>query len=149
MNLVAQRVSSASVVVNKKVVGKVGRGLMILLGVSKDATEEGLVLLADKMLNLRIFENDKGKFDYSIKDIEGEILVISQFTLCADYKKGRRPNFSSASPPEVAKNMYVKFIEYLRIQGIRVESGVFGEHMEVSLINDGPVTMVMSESDLK
>src|SRR5690554_5602980 len=117
---------------------------MVLLDVGQEDQEQDVIFLADKLANLRIFSDDNGRLNLSVLDIDGEVLVVSQFTLYGDCRKGRRPSFSSAAPPELAKELYERFVDRLRSHGLKVETGVFQAHMEVSLINDGPVTLLMS-----
>ncbi len=149
MRAVIQRVNSSYVKVDGKVVGEIGKGLNILLGVKKGDTEEDLRKLAKKIVNLRIFENEEGKFHYSLLDIGGGALVISQFTLYANVKKGKRPSFEMAEKPERAKKLYETFIEELKVLGVdKVESGVFGAMMEVFIDNWGPVTVMVDSEDL-
>ncbi len=148
MRAVVQRVKKASVVVDGKIVGKIGKGILILLGVGKEDTEEDIRWLADKVSNLRIFEDDEGKMNKSVKDVGGKILVVSQFTLYGDCRKGRRPSFTQAAPPEKGRFFYEKFIEDLKKEGIEVESGIFGAKMEVHLINDGPVTILLDSKKI-
>ncbi len=149
MRAVIQRVNSSSVKVEGKVVGSIGRGLNILLGVGKGDTEEDIKKLVRKIVNLRIFENEEGKFHHSLLDIEGEALVISQFTLYANVKKGKRPSFEEAESPQRAKELYERFIEELKSSGVKkVESGVFGAMMEVFIENWGPVTVVIDTREL-
>ena len=143
MKAVIQRVKCADVNVDGKTVGKIDKGYMILLGVVEGDTEECAELLAAKVAKLRVFEDDNGKMNLSINDVGGEALVVSQFTLCADCKKGNRPSFASSAKPEIANELYVKFSQLLRENGIsKVENGIFGADMKVSLINDGPVTII-------
>ena len=149
MKAVLQRVSSAHVDVGGKTVGKCENGLMILLGVAKGDTEEDADLLAKKICNLRIFRDENDKMNLSVKDIDGEALVISQFTLMANYKHGNRPDFFESASPDEANRIYEYFVSLLSNQLRRVEKGVFGAHMEVSLVNDGPVTIVMDSEILK
>lgn len=143
MKVVIQRVKKASVEVEKEVVGEITQGLLLLVGITHDDTEEDLAFLADKIVHLRIFEDNEGKMNLSLLDIGGEILSVSQFTLYGDCKKGRRPNFMNAAKPEIAKPLYERFNELLREKGVKVETGIFGAMMEVSLINDGPVTLIL------
>jgi D-tyrosyl-tRNA(Tyr) deacylase len=143
MRAVVQRVSSASVRVDGETVGACGRGLLVLVGAGHDDTVETAVRLAAKVARLRIFENDEGRFDYSLLDTGGQALVVSQFTLLADTAKGNRPSFTAAAAPERAEPLVESFVEALRAEGVRVETGVFGARMEVELENDGPVTIVM------
>ena len=138
-----QRVSSASVRVDGETVGSCGNGLLVLLGVARDDTTDTAARLAGKIARLRIFENDDGRFDRSLLDIGDEALVVSQFTLLADTRKGTRPSFTDAAAPEVAEPLVERFCDALRDLGIGVETGVFGARMEVSLVNDGPVTVVV------
>jgi D-aminoacyl-tRNA deacylase len=140
---VVQRVSEASVSVDGEVVGACGAGLAILLGIA--AGDDGLAAerLAGKIARLRIFENEDGRFDRSLLDVGGEALVVSQFTLIADTRKGNRPSFTEAAPPEAAEPLYASFCAALEREGVRVGRGVFGARMEVSLVNDGPVTIVL------
>jgi D-tyrosyl-tRNA(Tyr) deacylase len=142
---VVQRVSSARVVVAGKAVGEIGAGLCALLGVARDDDEKDAERLAARIARLRVFENEKGRFDRSLLDVGGEALVVSQFTLIADSRrqKGARPDFSAAAQPEVAEPRIEWFCEALRAHGVHVETGVFGAYMEVELVNDGPVTIVL------
>ena len=149
MRAVLQRVNSSRVEVNGKVVGSIGKGLNILLGVKKGDTYEDLKKLAKKAVNLRIFENEEGKFHFSLLDVKGEALVVSQFTLYANTKKGKRPSFEEAEEPARAKELYEAFIEELKALGVpKVESGIFGAMMEVYIQNWGPVTLVLDSEKL-
>lgn len=139
MKAVVQRVARASVTPG----GSIGAGLAILLGIADGDTEDAVVRLAEKIARLRIFANDDGKFDRSLLDTGGAALVVSQFTLIADTAKGNRPSFSGAARPEVAEPLYERFVETLRAVGVEVATGVFGAHMQVELVNDGPVTIVL------
>ena len=142
MKAVIQRVIESSVSVGGEVAGASGRGYMILVGVMKGDTEEQARLLAKKTASLRVFEDENGKMNLSVLDVGGDILAISQFTLCADYKKGNRPSFTDSEEPEKAKALYDLYCEELKANGVkRVEKGVFGADMQVSLTNDGPVTI--------
>jgi D-tyrosyl-tRNA(Tyr) deacylase len=143
MRAVIQRVKSAEVCVDGRVTGKIGKGLLVLLGVGKGDSENDLSFLASKIPELRIFEDGSGKFNLSLKEIGGEVLVVSQFTLYGDCRKGRRPSFTEAEDPPLAKNFYEQFISKLRGQGISVQTGEFQAKMEVHLINDGPVTLLL------
>lgn len=143
MRAVVQRVSRASVTVDQKVCGAIGKGFLVLLGVGDQDSEEDLFYLEKKVAELRVFEDHEGKMNRSILEEGGEILVISQFTLYGDARKGRRPSYSHAARPEIAKSLYLKFCEALRARGIKVEEGVFQEHMDVELVNDGPVTILI------
>lgn len=141
MRAVLQRVSRASVDVAGERVGEIGRGLLVLLGVGQDDTEATAAQLVDKVARLRIFEDEAGKMNLSLLDIKGEALVVSQFTLFADTRKGRRPSFVQAAPLERANALYTCFSEQLRALGVQVANGRFQAHMDVSLVNDGPVTI--------
>ena len=144
MRAVVQRVLSSSVTVNGETVGAVGKGFMVLLGVCEGDTEKEAELLASKVAKLRVFEDENEKMNLSALDVDGEILCVSQFTLCADVKKGNRPSFTSSAAPDVANSLYEYFCECLRKEGIRkVEKGIFGADMKVSLVNDGPVTIIL------
>jgi D-aminoacyl-tRNA deacylase len=143
MRAVLQRVSESSVTVDGEVVGQIGPGLMVLLGVEDADTEADADWMADKIPALRIFNDNEGKFNRSLIDVSGAILVISQFTLHGDCRKGRRPSFVKAARPDLAIPLYERVIEALRTKGIHVETGVFGAHMDVHLINDGPVTLIV------
>ncbi len=143
MKALLQRVSKASVAVGGEVIGKIDRGVVVFLGVGRGDEEADARYLARRIANLRIFPDEAGKFNLSAQDIGGEILVISQFTLLADAKKGHRPSFTQAAPPEEAEPLFHKFIAYLRGTGLKAESGIFGEHMVVEIINDGPVTIIL------
>jgi D-tyrosyl-tRNA(Tyr) deacylase len=143
MRAVVQRVSTAQVLVDGEVVGEVGRGLCVLLGVAAEDDEAVAERLAGKVARLRIFENDEGKFDRSVLDVHGGVLVVSQFTLIADTAKGNRPSFTAAAPPEQAERLYEGFCETLAGHGIEVTQGRFGARMSIELANDGPVTIVL------
>ena len=143
MRALIQRVTSASVKVDEKIVGKIGKGFLIFLGVYEEDTEEKIEKLTKKIVNLRIFNDENNKMNLSIKEIKGEILLISQFTLCADTRKGNRPSFVSAKNPKDANVIYEKTIESIRNEGIIVEKGIFGADMKVELLNDGPVTILL------
>lgn len=144
MRVVLQRVERASVEVDGQTVGTIGAGLMVLLGVAKGDTHAHADYLADKILNLRIFSDEEGKMNRSVIDSGGGILAVSQFTLYGDCRKGRRPSFDEAAPPELARPLYEYFVERLRCGGLRVETGMFQASMKVSLVNDGPVTFVLT-----
>ena len=144
MRAVVQRVLRARVVVGGQTVGAIGPGLCVLLGVAAGDSSGDAERLAAKIARLRIFENDAGKFDLSLLDIGGEALVVSQFTLIADTAKGNRPSFAAAAPPEEAEPLYEAFCASLRALGAGVQTGVFGARMQVELLNDGPVTLVLS-----
>jgi len=149
MKAVIQRVAHASVVVDGKTVGSCGTGYMVLLGVAEGDTEQDAELLCKKIVNLRIFTDENGKMNRSIKDIDGEMLVISQFTLMANYRHGNRPDFMASAKPDEANRLYEYFMALAKKEIRRVEAGEFGAHMEVSLLNDGPVTIVMDSEVLK
>jgi len=143
VRLVIQRVSEASVTVDGQTVGRIGAGLCILLGVGKDDNPEKAAALTNKVKNLRIFEDELGKMNRSVADIKGANLVVSQFTLYADCRKGNRPSFTDAAPPALAQELYLDFANRLRAAGLRVATGRFQAQMKVSLVNDGPVTLVL------
>lgn len=138
-----QRVSRAEVRADARLSGEIGHGLVILLGVARGDGEAEAARLAGKVARLRVFGNDEGRFDRSVLDVGGWALVVSQFTLIADTAKGNRPSFTDAAPPEEAEPLYERFCAALRAAGVRVETGVFGAHMELELVNDGPVTIVL------
>lgn len=148
MKAVIQRVTDASVTVDGEVKGSIGKGFLILLGVVQGDTSAQAEVLASKIAKLRVFEDDGGKMNLSLLDIAGEALVVSQFTLCADCKKGNRPSFTPSAPPDIANELYLEFSDKLKNNGIqKVENGVFGADMKVSLLNDGPVTIIL-DTDL-
>lgn len=136
-----QRVRNASVTVDQKVIGEIGHGLLALVCAEKGDTEENCEKLAKKVIAYRIFEDDAGKMNKSLSDIQGEILVVSQFTLAADTAKGLRPSFTPAADPQTGKKLYEDFVEKVRASGLKVQMGSFGAYMQVSLVNDGPVTI--------
>ena len=148
MRAVLQRVTNAEVKVDGEIIGSIGKGILIFLGVSDDDTEKDLQYIADKMINLRIFEDENGKMNLSVHDIQGEILIVSQFTLYGDCRKGRRPSFDKAGKPDFANEMYEKFIKYCSDSGLKTEHGEFGADMKVSLLNDGPVTIMLDSTKL-
>ena len=147
MKAVIQRVFAASVTVNGKEVGSIDLGLLVLLGVAKEDVSADLDYLVKKTIGLRIFKDENANMNLSIKDVGGEALVVSQFTLCADTKKGRRPSFINAAPPKIAESIYQQYCEKLREENISVQMGQFGAMMEVKLINDGPVTIVLNSRE--
>ena len=150
MRLVLQRVSSASVAIEGKEVAKISKGLLVLVGIGKDTNEMEMKFLAEKVINLRIFQDDAGKMNLSVLDVKGEILLVSQFTLYADCRKGRRPSYTDAASPDDAKKMYERFVEILKeIYPYKVESGIFQAMMDVNLCNAGPVTIVLDGEELK
>ncbi|RLJ70585.1 D-tyrosyl-tRNA(Tyr) deacylase [Hydrogenivirga caldilitoris] len=148
MKAVVQRVEESFVKVNDRVVGRIGKGLNILLGVKKGDSEEDIEKLVRKIVNLRIFEDESGKFQHSLLDIGGEALVVSQFTLYANVKKGRRPSFELAEEPARAEELYNRFVERLRREGVRVETGIFGAMMDVFIRNWGPVTIIVDSEEI-
>ena len=143
MRAVVQKVTSSKVTVDEEVVGQIGSGLLVLLGVTHDDTSKDVDYMIDKITNLRIFEDENGKMNLSLKDVGGEILAVSQFTLYGDCRRGRRPSFSEAARPEVANPLYEEFVKKVKDQGINVGTGKFGAHMMVDLTNDGPVTILL------
>ena len=147
MRIVLQRVAHASVTVDEKVIGKIQRGFLLLVGVTHDDAMEDMEYLVRKIVQMRIFEDEEGKLNRSIQDIGGEILSVSQFTLYADTKKGNRPSFSKAAPGDVALKMFEQFNGLLRDTGIPVETGQFGADMKVELLNDGPVTILLDSKN--
>ena len=146
MRAVVQRVSSSNVKVNGEVIGSIGRGLNVLIGISNDDTIEDLKYIKDKIVNLRIFEDKNDKMNFSVLDVKGELLIISQFTLYGDCRKGRRPNFMNAKGGEEAKVLYLKLIEMLQETGLNVQTGEFGADMKVDIQNDGPVTLLLDST---
>jgi D-aminoacyl-tRNA deacylase len=143
MRVVVQRCKQAEVTVNETTVGRIEHGLMLLVGITHEDTEQDAKYLAEKVSGLRIFEDETGKMNLSVLETGGQILSVSQFTLYGDCRKGKRPNFMSAARPELAKPLYEKFNELLRVQGLRVETGAFGEMMDVQFTNWGPVTLII------
>lgn len=148
MRAVVQRVTQAKVTVDGQVVGEIGKGLLVFLGVGQIDHEKDMVYLANKILGLRIFEDESGKMNLSVKDVNGALLVVSQFTLYGDVRKGKRPGYDKAAPPETANLLYKDFVDYCKTQDIQVETGMFQAHMDVALINDGPVTLLLDSSKL-
>ena len=148
MRALLQRVTHASVTVNSEIVGQIGSGLLILLGIGQQDGEAQVKMLTDKIVNLRIFEDDEGKMNRSVLDISGQILVVSQFTLYADVRKGRRPSFIRAAPPALAEPLVERFKEAIAAYDIAVAGGIFGANMDVSLLNDGPVTIWLDSEEL-
>jgi D-aminoacyl-tRNA deacylase len=148
MRIVVQRVSEAKVEVDGRIVGAIDRGLLVYLSVTHADTERDADFIADKIVNLRIFPDADGKMNLSVQDIAGQILLISQFTLHGDCRKGRRPAFDLAAPPDHARKLYELAIDLIRRQGIPVETGVFAAHMRVASLNDGPVTVLLDSSRL-
>lgn len=147
MKLVVQRVSNASVEVNNKIIGKIEKGFLVLLGVGPEDNKNIADFLVEKLCNLRVFEDENEKMNLSIKDIDGELLIISQFTLYADCKKGNRPSFTGAAEPKKANELYEYFIEKCKDKVRKVEHGEFGANMKVKLLNDGPVTIILEKEN--
>lgn len=147
MKAVVQRVKAAQVMVDSKVVSFIGNGLVVLLGVQTDDTQKDADMLVDKIIHLRIFEDDTGRMNISLKDVKGELMVVSQFTLLGDCRKGRRPSYIKAAPPEKARDLYEYFIHRTAAQGVTTTSGVFQAMMDVSLINHGPVTLLLDTKE--
>ncbi len=148
MRACVQRVLESSVKVEGEVVGRIGRGLLVLLGVGQQDAERDARWLAERIVGLRVFEDSDGKMNLSLAEIQGAMLVVSQFTLYGDCRKGRRPSFSAAAPPELAERLYETFIAAVGVQGVEVAAGQFQAHMEVDLINDGPVTLLLDSGKL-
>jgi D-tyrosyl-tRNA(Tyr) deacylase len=147
LKALVQRVTQASVSVNGKVVGKIGHGLVVLVGAAREDTERDAIYLADKIVNLRIFADEASKFNLSALETGAEILIVSQFTLLADTRKGRRPSFEAAAPPEQAEDLLKYFIDSVRDSELKVETGRFQQHMLVEIHNDGPVTIALDSKD--
>jgi D-tyrosyl-tRNA(Tyr) deacylase len=143
MRAVVQRVSRAHVTVDGEITGQIGLGLLVLLGVGRDDTEADATYLAEKIAGLRIFEDDEGKMNRSVQDAGGSVLAVSQFTLYGDVRRGKRPSFDAAAPPEKARQLYEFFVERIRGAGLRCETGRFQAMMEVELVNEGPVTILL------
>ncbi len=143
MRIILQRVSSASVEVDGDITGSINKGLLVFIGVGENDSEKECERLAEKIVNLRIFSDENDKINLSLKDVEGAILVVSQFTLYADCRKGNRPNFTQAGKPEVAERLYNYIIKLFKEKNIFTQSGVFGANMQVSLVNDGPFTVLL------
>lgn len=148
MRLVIQRVSEASVEIEGKINGEIKEGFMVLVGITNDDNKEVVEKMANKLIHLRIFEDENEKLNLSLMDVRGEILSISQFTLYANCKKGRRPSFLDAAKPDLSKPLYDYFNEYLTKKGVHVETGIFGAMMNVSLINDGPTTIILDSKEI-
>ena len=145
MKALIQRVKHASVTINGNLYSKIGSGLLVFLGIEKGDSEENAKLLSQKLANLRIFEDDNGKMNRSILDIKGEMLIVSQFTLCGDCKKGTRPSFDKSAPPDIAEKLYINFIENIASLNIPTKTGKFAAMMDVELLNDGPVTFLVEK----
>jgi D-aminoacyl-tRNA deacylase len=149
VRIVLQRVSRAQVKVEGRIIGQIGHGFMVLLGVGRDDTEADADLLADRVLGMRVFADDDQKMNLALSAVNGEMLVVSQFTLLADTDSGRRPSFTLAAPPELARRLYEYFLSLVRNAGVKVEQGEFGAKMEVELVNDGPVTIILDTATSK
>ena len=145
MKCLIQRVSRASVTIDGQLYSNIGNGILALLGVEKGDTSENVLKMAEKVINLRIFEDENGKMNKSLKDINGEILIVSQFTLCGDCKKGTRPSFEKAEKPEIANMLYEEFVTIVKNTKIATSTGKFGAKMDVELVNDGPVTFLLEK----
>jgi len=143
MRIILQRVKQASVEIDGEIAGQIGQGLLVLLGAGKEDSAEDVEYLVEKILGLRIFQDEAGKMNLSVTDIDGEVLVVSQFTLYGDCRKGRRPSFDKAAPPELAEDLYEMFVERIRDFGVPVQTGKFGAMMDVHLTNWGPVTIML------
>jgi len=148
MRALLQRVSRASVTIDEQVVGRIGQGLLVLLGIGQDDSEVEVKILADKIVHLRIFGDDEGKMNRSLLDIGGEVLVVSQFTLYADTRRGRRPSFTNAAPPVVAETLFEHFKGAFAGYGLTVASGIFGAYMTIEIRNEGPVTIWLDSEEL-
>ena len=143
MRAIVQRVSRAKVSVDEWITGEIGLGLLVLLGVGREDTESDVLYMAEKIAGLRIFEDQDGKMNRSIVDVGGSVLAVSQFTLYGDVRRGKRPSFDAAAPPEVARRLYELFVEKIQAAGLRCETGRFQETMQVELVNEGPVTILL------
>ncbi len=150
MRAVLQRVKEAKVMIDDNIVGSINKGILVLLGIGKNDDKRDIEWMAEKVVNLRIFEDEKGKMNLSLLDVNGEVLVVSQFTLYGDARKGRRPSFSEAAPPELGEKLYKEFVDYIkkRYNNIKVETGEFGAMMEVYLVNWGPVTILIDSKKI-
>ncbi len=147
MIAVIQRVINANVKINNSEKRTINNGLVILLGIHKDDTEKDITYLADKIIGLRIFNDKNDKMNYSLLDVNGSVLVISQFTLCGDIHKGRRPSFLNAAKPKKGMGLYIDFVELFKQKGVNVKTGEFGSHMDVTILNNGPVTFVIDSNN--
>jgi len=147
MKVVLQRVSKAKVEIENKTVGEIGMGFLILLGIGLYDTEEDVDYLVNKIINLRVFSDQNDKFNLSVKDVKGNLLVVSQFTLFADTKKGNRPGFTNAAPPDLAEDLYNKFVEKCTQTSLNIQTGKFGSNMQINLINSGPVTILLDSKE--
>lgn len=148
MRAVVQRVKESKVIVEGEIVGSIDKGLLVLLGVGGEDSNQDLDYLVEKVLGLRIFQDQNNKMNLSLLDVEGELLVVSQFTLYGDVRKGKRPSFTASAHPDIGEKYYEEFIKKARDAGVKVETGVFGAHMDVSLINDGPVTIMLDSKKI-
>lgn len=148
MRAVIQRVTEASVETGNEIIGKIGKGFLVLLGVYDDDNEDDIKYLADKIINLRVFEDENQKMNLSLEQVGGELLVVSQFTICGDCRKGRRPSFDKAGKPKHAEEIYENFIKYCKENNFTTEHGKFGADMKVSLVNDGPVTLLLDSKKI-
>jgi len=146
MRAVVQRVSRAQVTVNGEIAGEIGEGLLVLLGVGRDDTKADATYLAEKIAGLRVFEDAEGKMNRSVQDVGGSVLVVSRFTLYGDVRRGKRPSFDAAAPPDKARQLYEFFVEQIRAAGLRCETGRFQEMMQVELVNEGPVTILLDSA---
>jgi D-aminoacyl-tRNA deacylase len=146
MRAVVQRVSRAQVAVKGEIAGEIGLGLLVLLGVGRDDTEADATYLAEKIAGLRVFEDDQGKMNRRVQEVGGSVLAVSQFTLYGDVRRGKRPSFDAAAPPEKARQLYEIFVEQIRAAGLRCETGRFQEMMKVELVNEGPVTILLDSA---
>jgi D-tyrosyl-tRNA(Tyr) deacylase len=146
MRAVVQRVSRAHVSIDEEIVGEIGLGLLVLLGIASDDTEADAAYLADKIAGLRVFEDSLRRMNLSVQEVGGSVLTVSQFTLYGDVRRGRRPSFDAAAPPETARKLYQLFVEQLRAAGLRCETGRFQEKMKVHLVNEGPVTILLDSA---
>lgn len=147
MKALLQRVTQAKVEVDNKIVGEIGPGFLVLLGVGQNDTNTDIDYLVNKIISLRVFADENGKFNLSIKDINGSLLIVSQFTLFADTNKGNRPGFTMAAPPEIAENLYNIFIDKCKQTSLNTQTGQFAAHMQISLVNDGPVTILIDTKE--
>lgn len=148
MRAVVQRVSKGNVEIEGDIVGSIEKGLVVLLGVSEKDTKDDALYMTDKILNLRVFDDEEGKMNFSLLDIKGELLIVSQFTLYGDCRKGRRPNYMAAAKPDIADALYTHLVTLCRAQNVKTETGVFQADMKVNIINDGPVTLIIDSEKI-